>query len=221
MRIDWHRLRGSFYHTAYDCLTFLVQGCLTQLSTPQPPIAAGLTQWPPQATSTAWDLRWGPGGTLHSLVTGINELGNSDVGFVILLNRFLSRVGTALPRDLCIQLRYSVCPLSLRACSAWIVAQLPPNSQLNISARSVPDAGSPHLLRGLNHLTCACQFSPPYHFYWLAFSFPLLRKWCNSLFLKKPWWDLAQIQNNISTNRKVYQSSKNCKDEVYSVIVLV
>lgn len=132
----------------YDCPTFLLQGCLSQLSTPQPPIAARLAQWPPQPTSPAWALRWeGSGETLHSLVTRINELGNSDEGFVILLNRFLSRVGTALPRDLCIQLRYSVCPLSLRACSAWIVAQLPPNSQLNISARSVPDAGSPHLLR--------------------------------------------------------------------------
>ena len=46
VRVDWHRLRGSFHHTFYDCPTSLPHRCPAQPSALQPLTAAQLTQWP-------------------------------------------------------------------------------------------------------------------------------------------------------------------------------
>ena len=83
--------------------------------------------------SVPWDLR--QENKLHSPVAGINELGNSDMGFVILSNWLLLRAGVPLPGDLCDPDCSGIQPnpltpsshthLSPRAHSGWLSYQTP------------------------------------------------------------------------------------------------
>ena len=85
--------------------------------------------------STVLPGTWDRKNKLHSPVAGINELGNSDMGFVLLSNGLLLRAGVPLPGDLCdpdcsgIQSNpltpSSHTHLSLRAHCGWLSCQTP------------------------------------------------------------------------------------------------
>lgn len=140
-------------------LTFLLQGCLTQPSTTQPATVASLTQWPHSYKHTVtWDLRY-RGKFRHSLVAGINEW-----EAVIWVLSFSLTVSCQGQRHHSLEtfaiLTAQVFSLPQGLALAWIVAQLPPNSQLNITHWVCAWWRKPSLAKGLKSLDICMPIFP-------------------------------------------------------------